>query len=370
MTPKYTAGSKCGDRYCPRTMWSSIKRNDSDARKRIWDRLAIVVTARIDFIMISSSPLSICLAASALAGLALAQTPPSAPDPHPLLPTWKCSSSGGCVQQNTSVVLDFEYRNVHAAGSTTSCLTGNFGMKLDPARCPNKETCDKNCVIDPMNYAEKGVSTSGNALTMYHYVRVNGKLTSASPRVYLMDEGTGKYVMMSLLNQELSVDVDLSDVPCGENGAFYLSEMTADGSKNPGQFNTGGAGLGNGYCDAQCQGYCCSEMDILEANSQANVFTGHPCIGNNCDKGGCGYNPYGSGQRNFYGPGKTVDTTKPFTVVTAFPASGGRLTSITRKYIQNGRTINSPGSITSCGSEGSTGGLAGMGQSLQRGSKF
>jgi cellulase len=111
-------------------------------------------------------------------------------------------------------------------------------------------------------------------------------------------------------------------------------------------------------------------MDILEANLQANVFTGHPCIGNNCDKGGCGYNPYGSGQRNFYGPGKTVDTTKPFTAVTAFQASGGRLTSITRKYIQNGRTINSPGSVTSCGSESSTGGLVGMGQSLQRGSKF
>jgi len=316
--------------------------------------------------MVSFSSSSIGLAACVLAGLAAAQTIPSAPDPRPLLPTWKCTSSGGCVKQNTSVVLDWEYRNTHVVGGTTSCMNG---MKLDASRCPNAETCAKNCVTEPMNYADKGVSTSGSALTMYHYVKVDGKLTSASPRVYLLDESTGKYVMMSLLNQELTVDVDLSTLPCGENGAFYLSEMTADGSKNPGQFNVGGAGLGNGYCDAQCQGYCCGEMDILEANSQANVFTGHPCKGNNCDKGGCGYNPYGSGQRNFYGPGKTVDSNKVFTVVTAFKASGGRLTSIDRKYIQGGRTINS-GSITGCGSESGTGGLVGMGQSLQRGSKF
>lgn len=270
------------------------------------------------------------------------------------------------MQQNTSVVLDFEYRNIHQVGSSTSCISG---MKLISSVCPDAATCAKNCVMEPMKYADKGVSTSGNALTMYHYVKLNGKTTSASPRVYLLDETTQKYVMMSLLNQELSVDVDMSTLPCGENGAFYLSEMTPDGSKNPGQFNSGGAAFGNGYCDAQCQGYCCGEMDILEANSQANVFTGHPCKGNNCDKGGCGYNPYGSGQRSFYGPGKTVDTNKVFTAVTAFQASGGKLTSITRKYIQNGRTINS-GSITSCGSESGTGGLSGMGQSLQRGSEY
>ncbi|KAK3349771.1 glycoside hydrolase family 7 protein [Lasiosphaeria hispida] len=275
------------------------------------------------------------LVASLITGsTVLAQTPAAAGEVQPLLPTWKCTNSGGCVQQNTSVVLDFEYRNVHAT--------------------------------EPADYAAMGVSTKGNAVTMYHYVKdASGKLFNATPRIYLLD-GDGKYVMMKLLNQELTVDVDLSTLPCGENGAFYLSEMVADGSKNPGQFNIGGAGMGNGYCDAQCQGYCCGEMDIIEANSQANVFTGHPCKGNTCDKSGCGYNPFAAGQRNFYGPGKTVDTTKPFTVITQFQASGGRLTTMTRKYIQNGRTINS-GTITNCGSEGSTGGLTGMGESLGRG---
>ncbi|RDL36776.1 Glycoside hydrolase family 7 protein [Venustampulla echinocandica] len=269
----------------------------------------------------------ISLVASLLASIPVAQ----AAEEHPLLPTWKCTTSGGCLQQNTSVVLDQDSRYAKgAAGSRTAA-----------------------------DYTAMGVATSGNALTMYHYVKTNGVLNAASPRVYLLGDD-GKYVLMNLLsNQELSVDVDLSALPCGENGAFYLSEMAADGKGN--------AAAGNGYCDAQCQGYCCNEMDILEANSMATAMTPHPCNGNNCDKGGCGYNPYASGQRNFWAPGGTVDTRKPFTVVTQFMASGGRLSQITRKYIQNGREIGGGGTISSCGSEGSTGGLAGMGQALGRG---
>jgi len=309
------------------------------------------------------------LVAALLAGAAVAQTPGATPEVHPLLPTLKCSNSGGCVQQNTSVVLDFEYREIRASSGGGACKTGSntSGWKLNKATCPDAATCARNCVVEPADYPGMGITTSGNALTLQHYVRKNGQLYNATPRVYLLG-ADGKYVLMSLLNGEISVDVDLSQVPCGENAALYLSEMVADGSKNPNQFNVGGAGMGNGYCDAQCQGYCCNEMDIIEANSMANVFTGHPCKGNNCDKGGCGYNPYSSGQRGFYGPGKTVDTNKPFTAVTQFQANGGRLTSMTRKYIQNGRTINS-GTINGCGSEGGTGGLTGMGDALKRGSK-
>lgn len=236
------------------------------------------------------------------------------------------------MQQNTTVVLDQDSKYAQgAAGSRTTA-----------------------------DYAAMGVTTSGNALTMYHYVKSGSTLNPASPRVYLLGDD-GKYVEMSLLNGELSVDVDLSSLPCGENGAFYLSSMAADGG--------GGSGAGKGYCDAQCQGYCCSEMDILEANSQATAMTPHPCKGNTCDKSGCGYNPYASGQRSFWGPGKTVDTSKVFTVVTQFAASGGKLSQITRKYIQNGRQIGGGGTISSCGSEGSTGGLTGMGQALGTGSK-
>ena len=114
------------------------------------------------------------------------------------------------------------------------------------------------------------------------------------------------------------------------------------------------------------RGYCCNEMDILESNSRATLMTPHPCKGNSCDKAGCPSNPYAAGDRNFWGPGKTVDTNKPVTVITQFLASGGRLTQIVRKYVQNGKTFNG-GTISSCGAEGTYGGLVGMGQSLGRG---
>jgi len=268
----------------------------------------------------------ISLVASLLANIPVAQSSES----YPSLPTWKCTTSGGCVQQNTSVVLDQVAKFAQgAAGSRTTA-----------------------------DYTAMGVSTSGDAVTMYQYVNSN----DASPRIYLLGSND-EYVMLSLLNQEISVDVDLSALPCGENGAFYLSEMAANGGGGA------GAAAGAGYCDAQCQGSCCNEMDLLEANEMATAMTPHPCKGSTCDKSGCGYNPYASGQHSFWGPGDTVDTSKVFTVVTQFASSGGTLSQITRNYIQNGKQI-SGGTISSCGSTATTGGLAGIGQALESGSKF
>jgi cellulase len=277
-------------------------------------------------------------------------------------------------------VLDWDFHNVHTTSGSTSCKSANG---QPGSQCSSAAACAQNCVVDGISdYSKYGVTTSGNAVTMYHYVQ--GR--SVSPRIYLLDENTQEYVMFKLLNQELTVDVDFSQVPCGENGALYFSEMEADGGRS--DTNKGGAAYGSGYCDAQCpslpwrngvpntarQGFCCPEMDILEANARANAFTPHPCNGNNCDKSGCGYNPYSQGKRNFWGPGMTVDTSKPFTVVTQFQANGGSLSQITRKYIQNGRDIGGASGgggdvITAggCGSSGSFGGLAGMGQSLGRG---
>ncbi|KAI1089927.1 glycoside hydrolase family 7 protein [Rostrohypoxylon terebratum] len=253
-----------------------------------------------------------------------------AQEAYPALTTWKCTTSGGCVQQNTSVVLDKDAKYASgAAGSRTAA-----------------------------DYAAMGVSTDGDAVTLYHYVKSGSTLNAASPRIYLLDENK-EYVMMQLQGQELRVDVDYSQVPCGENGAFYLSEMKADGGGA-----SGGAGAGQGYCDAQCQGYCCNEMDILEANAKANAMTPHPCQGDNCDKSGCGYNPYASGQPNLWATGGTVDTSKPFTVVTQFQGSTSSLTSINRIYIQNGK--QTPGGTISACNDGQ-GGLTGMGQALGRG---
>eukprot|EP00966_Prymnesium_polylepis_P226889 5249367-Prymnesium_polylepis.1 len=50
-------------------------------------------------------------------------------------------------------------------------------------------------------------------------------------RTYLMDtEDT--YMMFKLLNKEFTFDVDVSNMPCGLNGAVYFVEMDADGGKS------------------------------------------------------------------------------------------------------------------------------------------
>ncbi|KAG8749874.1 hypothetical protein FRC11_010951 [Ceratobasidium sp. 423] len=163
------------------------------------------------------------------------------------------------------------------------------------------------------------------------------------------------YEMFKLKNQEFTFDVDVSNLPCGLNGALYFSEMSADGGKSKYANNKAGAKYGTGYCDAQCPrdikfingeanvagwtgsttdpnsgkgdyGTCCNEMDIWEANSIANAYTPHSCTvtgqtrcsgtqcSEYCDQPGCDWNPLRMGDKNLYGPGKTVDTAKKMTV--------------------------------------------------------
>lgn len=111
------------------------------------------------------------------------------------------------------------------------------------------------------------------------------------------------------------------------------------------------------------------------------------------DRGsGCGNNPYSLGNREFYGPGLTVDTSRRFTVVTQFMTSdntaNGSLSEIRRIYIQDGKLIENamvtnlsgqsvqmPGTVTQdfCTAGNPTsdfdrlGGLQVMGESLARG---
>lgn len=77
-------------------------------------------------------------------------------------------------------------------------------------------------------------------------------------------------------------------------------------------------------------------LSCRESNSHSFALTPHPCTENTyhvcekdscggtysedrfagkCDANGCDYNPYRMGQKDFYGKGKTVDTSKKFTLV-------------------------------------------------------
>jgi cellulose 1,4-beta-cellobiosidase len=93
------------------------------------------------------------------------------------------------------------------------------------------------------------------------------------------------------------MDVDMSNLPCGLNGAVYFSEMEKDGGLSKYSTNKAGAKYGTGYCDSQCPhdikyingeanllgwngtsansgsgqyGACCAEMDIWEGMSFAS----------------------------------------------------------------------------------------------------
>ncbi|KAF1838898.1 glycoside hydrolase [Decorospora gaudefroyi] len=133
-------------------------------------------------------------------------------------------------------------------------------------------------------------------------------------------------------------------------------------------------------------------MDIWEANARATQIAPHTCSKDGlfgcageecaltglCDKYGCGDNPYNNRKaKDYYGPGLKVDTTKPFTVITQFPAKDGVLQAVVRKYIQDGIVIeNASKNITMdqayCDAQGATkftelGGFKGMGDALARG---
>lgn len=180
-----------------------------------------------------------------LLGLAAAQRPGTTPENHPRLQTWKCTKRGGCKSQNSAVVLDSLAHPVHQVNSTLGC--GDWGSAPNATVCPDAETCQKNCVMEGIpDYTKYGVRTQGSNL--YLQQLYNGSLVS--PRVYLLAENEKKYEMLKLTGNEFSFDVDVSKLPCGMNGALYLSEMEADGGQS--KLNTGGAYYGTGYCDAQC----------------------------------------------------------------------------------------------------------------------
>merc|ERR1712151_136463 len=226
-----------------------------------------------------------------------------------------------------------------------------------------------------------GVTSDGATLSLGYKTGNN-----VGSRTYLLDNST-HYKMFKLLNREFTFDVDVSKLPCGINGALYFSEMMADGGSAEFLGDNAGAKFGTGYCDAQCPrdikfingeantlewntisatgkyGSCCAEMDIWEANSKATAYTAHPCsldgpkrcenekdCGESgfCDKPGCDLNTYRFGDKTFFGEGSSfaVDSSKPFTIVTQFITSDntdtGDLNEIRRKYVQDGKVIESP----------------------------
>lgn len=305
--------------------------------------------------------------------------------------TWSTCAASGCTNTTGSVVIDANWRWTHAVDGYTNCYSGNT---WDATLCPDDETCAANCCVDGANYESTyGITSDDTALTM-NFITTSSQKNIGS-RTFLMASDT-EYQMFDLLGNEFTFDVDVSNLPCGLNGALYFVSMDADGgmAKYPG--NKAGAKYGTGYCDAQCprdlkfingqanvdswepssndvnagiggHGSCCAEMDIWEANIVSTAVTPHPCSNSSqtmcegdacggtystdryagtCDPDGCDFNPYRQGNTSFYGAEAAgVDTNKVFTVVTQFLTNdAGDLSEIKRFYVQDGVTIGNANS--------------------------
>nr|BAF57468.1 putative glycosyl hydrolase family7 [uncultured symbiotic protist of Cryptocercus punctulatus] len=306
---------------------------------------------------------------------------------HPKL-TWTQYTGKGAGQTvNGEIVLDSNWRWTHKDG--TNCYDGNTWSS---SLCPDPTTCSNNCNLDGADYpGTYGITTSGNQLKL-GFVTHGSYSTNIGSRVYLLRDSKN-YQMFKLKNKEFTFTVDDSKLPCGLNGAVYFVAMDEDGGTAKHSINKAGAQYGTGYCDAQCPhdmkfingeanvldwkpqsndensgngrwGARCTEMDIWEANSRATAYTPHICTktglyrcegtecgdsdtnryGGVCDKDGCDFNSYRMGDKSFFGQGKTVDSSKPVTVVTQFITDNnqdsGKLTEIRRKYVQGGKVID------------------------------
>ncbi|KEZ42896.1 Exoglucanase 1 [Scedosporium apiospermum] len=301
---------------------------------------------------------------------------------HPKLTWQKCTAPGSCSNVNGEVVIDANWRWVHGVDGYENCYDGNTWTDL----CSNADDCAKNCAVEGADYSGTyGITTSGDALTL-KFVTEHEYGANVGSRVYLMASDS-KYAMFTLMNNEFAFDVDLSQVECGMNSALYFVPMKEDGGLSDESNNAAGAKYGVGYCDAQCardlkfingkgniegweasdtddqagvgsMGSCCAEIDVWESNAYSYALTPHACENNNyhvckddtcggtysedrfnggCDANGCDYNPYRLGNTDFYGKGKTVDTTKPFTVITRFEPG-----AMYQVFIQDGKTIEVP----------------------------
>lgn len=301
---------------------------------------------------------------------------------HPKLSWQKCSAPGSCSNVNGEIVIDANWRWIHTVDGYDNCYDGNVWTDI----CSDASDCAKNCAVEGADYSTTyGITTSSDALTL-KFVQEHEYGANVGSRVYLMN-GSDKYQMFELLNNEFAFDVDLSQVECGMNSALYFVPMKEDGGLSDESNNEAGAKYGVGYCDAQCardlkfingkgniagwessdtddqagvgsMGSCCAEIDVWEANSHAYALTPHACETNSyhvcqddtcggtysddrysggCDANGCDYNPYRLGNLDFYGQGSLLDTTKKFTVITRFEQD-----AMYQVFIQDGKTIEVP----------------------------
>lgn len=173
--------------------------------------------------------------------------------------------------------------------------------------------------------------TEGRKLT----VRWGGEIRGFIGKKAMDEMPPDNIYKFSLLNKELSYDIDLSAVDCSCNAALFFVTMpgySQNGTVAPGTFNPY-------YCDAnRMGGVWCWEHDSAESNKYAFATTPH-----RCDASPGGY----ISKCDAAGPGKktdptvlcpsaecAIDTRKPFHISQQYPAEDGKVVRILNIFTQ------------------------------------
>ena len=146
-------------------------------------------------------------------------------------------------------MLDANWRWTHKVNDWHNCYEGT---SWDMSVCSDPTACAKNCALDKVPPEDMsniyGVSSTGDQLRL-NFLTNGGDAPNVGSRFYMMGAGEQSYEMFKLKNREFTFDVDVSNLPCGINGALYFVEMSENGDMGVGDNNAGPA-YGTGYCDA------------------------------------------------------------------------------------------------------------------------
>jgi len=185
---------------------------------------------------------------------------------------------------------------------------------------------------------EKGrfFSTDGRAVR----VKWGGEIRGFLAKHETDEMPAWNYFNFTLLDKELSYDIDLGSVGCSCNAALFFVSM-------PGYNPDGTIARGNEnpyYCDAnQMGGSWCWEHDTIEGNMHTMATTPHTCekgpgqyIGD-CDRIGCSTNAYRIDPTGMC-PSEdcTIDTRRPFRIHQRYEANWkGKLVRIVNRLKQD-----------------------------------
>jgi len=172
----------------------------------------------------------------------------------------------------------------------------------------------------------------------------NGFKLTGGGRVYFAAENAGDfsnpfiYWQTPLLGNHIAYEVDVSNVGCHCNAAFYFVQLPGyDAGQNP----TPGPG-GDWYCDANfVNNNWCPEYDTFEGNRETMNVALHTCdyVAPNyyphCDGAGCGTNAC-EGLNYNYGQGKQINTQGPITISHAQIRGGDGLMAASNTWFQSG----------------------------------